>query len=202
MFACWSLSASLAQPRAEHHQVAGLERSTIRSADHLKARWSSGERAYHLASSFQRLSRRFSAVIDVATTLACGRVAMNHQIATARTRLLPGPLQAFMATRLCLAILRSARFCQASSSRWKTSSAKRTGSSHQRASCSATSSWSGDSRPAWLSTSWRSSTVSLSWAARSASSPWSMAKMEAGGAGFGRVRRRRSPTAGGFTCPP
>jgi hypothetical protein len=58
-----------------------------------------GERCCHLAISDHRLSARLSDVIEVAAILGSQRVARKFQASHASTAVLPGPLQAFMASR-------------------------------------------------------------------------------------------------------
>jgi hypothetical protein len=70
--ACWSLSGFCGKDRAEQNQrfctSSGTPRGMIRSPRSSKAPLRKGDLPYQTAISFQRLSRRLSAVIDMAAT--------------------------------------------------------------------------------------------------------------------------------------
>src|SRR5882762_8467573 len=92
---------------------------------------SSGDLACHFAISVHRLSARLSALTLVAATLASSFVARKFQASQASTAVLPGPLQAFIASRWLRGNAASTSSCQASGVTPNTSRTKRGGERFQ-----------------------------------------------------------------------
>ena len=97
----------------------------------LKLAESSGDLACHFAISVHRLSARLSALTLVAATLASSLTTRKFQASQASTAVLPGPLQAFIASRWLRGNAARTSSCQASGVTPKTSRTKRGGSRFQ-----------------------------------------------------------------------
>src|SRR6478735_9382179 len=125
------MSPDFAQLRALIHQVSGRALLKIRPLVQANMAVSNGDLARHLAISVHRVSARLSALTLVAATLGSSLTVRKFQASQASTAVLPGPLQAFIASRWLRGKANSTSSCQASGVTPNTSRTKRRGSSFQ-----------------------------------------------------------------------